>query len=206
MHESISRQHAAVAHHRDGRWFLIDLKSAHGTAVGGRKIAAYIPELISVDEEITFGKSDRVYAIRAGAIPEEFQDETIRASKKKRADDADLGPAKRQKTAPPKEVKASHILVKHTGSRNPSSWRQAKITRSEAEAAQIVSGYRNEIMAGTKNFEDIAKEFSDCSSAKRGGDLGPFGPGQMQKEFEDAAYVFKMTSSLSTLHVLVLSF
>ena len=31
-----------------------------------------------------------------------------------------------------------------------------------------------------KTFQELAGEFSDCSSAKRGGDLGPFGRNQMQ--------------------------
>jgi NIMA-interacting peptidyl-prolyl cis-trans isomerase 1 len=38
-------------------------------------------------------------------------------------------------------------------------------------------------------FKILASQFSDCSSAKQGGDLGSFGRGQMQKPFEDAAYI-----------------
>ncbi len=49
-------------------------------------------------------------------------------------------------------------------------------------------GYREMIVSGQKTFEELASQFSDCSSAKRGGDLGPFGRGQMQKPFEDATY------------------
>lgn len=39
-----------------------------------------------------------------------------------------------------------------------------------------------------EEFCNFASQFSDCSSAKQGGDLGTFGRGQMQKPFEDAAY------------------
>lgn len=44
------------------------------------------------------------------------------------------------------------------------------------------------ILNGEKTFEDAAKEFSTCPSGARGGDLGPFGRGQMVKEFEDVAF------------------
>jgi NIMA-interacting peptidyl-prolyl cis-trans isomerase 1 len=37
-------------------------------------------------------------------------------------------------------------------------------------------------------FKATATEESDCSSAKRGGDLGPFEYGKMRKEFSEAAF------------------
>jgi peptidyl-prolyl cis-trans isomerase NIMA-interacting 1 len=52
--------------------------------------------------------------------------------------------------------------------------------------------YREEILAGEKTLEDLAKTESDCSSAKRGGDLGFFGRGAMQPAFEKAAYALKV--------------
>ena len=35
-------------------------------------------------------------------------------------------------------------------------------------------GYHSRIVNGTDKFEDLARQYSDCSSAKRGGDLGSF--------------------------------
>lgn len=93
------------------------------------------------------------------------------------------GPAGRMST-----VQCSHILVKHRESRRPSSWREENITRSKEEALKLLEEYRRQIVAGERSFEELAAEFSDCSSAKRGGDLGPFGRGQMQKPFEDASF------------------
>lgn len=91
------------------------------------------------------------------------------------------------------EVQASHLLVKHAGSRRPSSWREEKITRTKEEAINILKGYRQQIVNKEKTFEELATQFSDCSSAKRGGDLGPFGKGQMQRAFEVAAFGLKVS-------------
>ncbi|CAM9508530.1 unnamed protein product [Chrysoparadoxa australica] len=81
---------------------------------------------------------------------------------------------------PPSKVEVSHILVKHQGSRNTSSSRDPKglviknMTRQDARAVladllrrlQETPGNLREI------FASIAMDRSDCSSAKRGGDLG----------------------------------
>lgn len=45
------------------------------------------------------------------------------------------------------------------------------------------TGIRGQITSGEVTFAEIASKESDCSSAKRGGDLGPFGRGQMQSEW-----------------------
>ena len=49
---------------------------------------------------------------------------------------------------------------------------------------------------------------SECSSSQNGGDLGMFGPGQMQKQFEDATYatpvgqISDIVDSDSGIHVI----
>ena len=48
------------------------------------------------------------------------------------------------------------------------------------------------IVSGQRTFEELASEVSDCSSAKRGGDLGKFGRGQMQRPFEEASFALKV--------------
>jgi NIMA-interacting peptidyl-prolyl cis-trans isomerase 1 len=97
----------------------------------------------------------------------------------------------------PREVQVYHILRKHNGSRRPSSWRQEKITQSIEEARQQVGAFRNELAsiqeskgydAMFQRFQEIAHDNSDCGSHERGGDLGVFGRGQMQKPFEDCSF------------------
>ena len=94
----------------------------------------------------------------------------------------------RETTLTMSEVRASHLLVKHQGSRRPASWRDpdgAVITkRSKAAALDELEAYREQIESGAVTFADLAAKVSDCSSAKHGGDLGFFGPGKMQKAFE----------------------
>jgi NIMA-interacting peptidyl-prolyl cis-trans isomerase 1 len=56
-----------------------------------------------------------------------------------------------------------------------------------------ILGYQTELneldkVGRKKRFKEIASEFSDCSSAKRSGDLGSFSHGQMQKPFETASF------------------
>mgnify|MGYP006277184419 FL=1 len=65
-----------------------------------------------------------------------------------------------------KKVRAKHILVD-----NEEHARQLKL--------QIEDG---------EEFEEIAKEKSDCPSSKKGGDLGWFGRGKMARPFEKKAF------------------
>jgi len=86
----------------------------------------------------------------------------------------------------PGQVRASHLLVKHSGSRRPASWKEEHITRSKAEAIQILQGYDAQINGSAEKFGQLALVHSDCSSHSKNGDLGWFGMGQMQRPFEEA--------------------
>ncbi len=69
----------------------------------------------------------------------------------------------------------------------------------QEEALAKIQQFRQQLTSGQSDFAKLASEESHCSSAKRGGDLGEFGPGQMQKPFEDATYALKVI--ISPLHV-----
>lgn len=43
----------------------------------------------------------------------------------------------------PTRVRCSHLLVKHSQSRRPSSWRQEKITRTKEEALELINSEQN---------------------------------------------------------------
>ena len=87
------------------------------------------------------------------------------------------------------------------------------ITRTKEEAIEILQGYEAEINAAGDSFADkfaeLATRESDCSSHEKGGDLGRFGRGQMQKPFEDAAFALEVgkmsgiTSTDSGVHLIL---
>lgn len=98
----------------------------------------------------------------------------------------------------PKEVRVLHLLKKHKGSRRPASWRNPKITSTVAEATAELEEYLDilgEASSGEElraTFEELSRTESDCSSAKRGGDLGFFGRRKMQPAFEKASFDLKI--------------
>lgn len=67
------------------------------------------------------------------------------------------------------KISASHILVS-----------------KQSEALMI-----KELLNEGKDFAMLAKTYSTCSSAKKGGNLGEFGRGKMVKEFEKVAFALK---------------
>jgi parvulin-like peptidyl-prolyl isomerase len=46
-------------------------------------------------------------------------------------------------------------------------------------------------LAEGESFEELARKFSKCPSARGGGDLGEFGRGRMVESFEEAAFSLK---------------
>ncbi|KAL2803007.1 hypothetical protein BJX63DRAFT_425617 [Aspergillus granulosus] len=106
------------------------------------------------------------------------------------------------------KIRCSHLLVKHRDSRRPSSWREANITRTKEEAREILRGHQERILSGEIRLGDLATSESDCSSARKKGDLGFFGHGEMQREFEEAAFALQpgeisdIVESQSGLHLI----
>ncbi|KAF9159892.1 hypothetical protein DFQ27_004028 [Actinomortierella ambigua] len=92
----------------------------------------------------------------------------------------------------PRRVRVSHLLVKHEGSRRPSSWREPNVTRSKEDALLRLEGFQKSIEAGEATLQGLAVTESDCSSAKKSGDLGFFERGQMQPEFERSSFALKV--------------
>jgi len=79
------------------------------------------------------------------------------------------------------QVRASHILIKIDSKDEPS-------VKDEKKAKLQMIQKR---LKGGEDFAVLAKEFSECPSNIKGGDLGYFGRGNMVKPFEDAAFALK---------------
>lgn len=69
------------------------------------------------------------------------------------------------------KIRAAHLLVKHKDSRRPSSWREAEITRTKEDAIGIIQGHEQRIRSGEISLGDLSVAESDCSSARKRGDL-----------------------------------
>jgi len=128
--------------------------------------------------------------------PEDSED---RSSKRRKPAESVESASGGGKKSGPKEVRVLHILKKHKNSRRPSSWRQAKITQTVEEAKEELEGILEILQEEQDNpdelratFEELARTESDCSSAKRGGDLGYFGRRKMQPNFEAASFALEV--------------
>ena len=82
----------------------------------------------------------------------------------------------------PEQVRASHILIKVEPGANE---------KNKAKARKKIKEIRQRLVKG-EDFGALAKEFSQCPSNAKGGDLNYFGRRQMAKPFEDAAFALKV--------------
>ena len=81
------------------------------------------------------------------------------------------------------EVRASHILV---------DTRQIKTDAELAQALEKIKKIKAEVDSG-KDFAEVAKQYSDCPSKDKGGDLNYFKrKGQMVEPFAAAAFALKV--------------
>ena len=55
-------------------------------------------------------------------------------------------------------------------------------------ATEDVCQSLKEKIEGGADFAELAKEYSQCPSGRRGGDLGSLGPGQMVPEFDRVCF------------------
>lgn len=81
----------------------------------------------------------------------------------------------------PEKRQARHILIRTSEEDNEEA------IKNKREQMEVILG----LASAGKDFAELAKEYSEDSSAAQGGDLGLFGKGQMVKPFEDVAFALK---------------
>jgi len=215
-HPSISRQHGAVIHGSSGNIYVVDLGSSHGSTCNHKKLEENKRHTLADGDIVRFGASSREYHVRLrlDESSEEEEEPRKKSKKRKRSRETSHDDKERKKRKSGDKVEmvsCRHILVKHKDSRRPSSWKSENITRSKDEAMEIIKGFLKKLK-NSDEVEDVfialAKEESDCNSNKRGGDLGKFGRGKMQKPFEEAAFdltvgdLSKPVTTLSGIHII----
>ncbi|KDO22945.1 hypothetical protein SPRG_11791 [Saprolegnia parasitica CBS 223.65] len=85
QHPSVSRTHAALQFDADGKLFVVDLKSTHGTHVNKRRLPPSEYAQLYVGDVVVFGESTRIYTILGPPelMPDEYNStnlEKLRAS------------------------------------------------------------------------------------------------------------------------------
>lgn len=97
--------------------------------------------------------------------------------------------------------RASHILIKHEGSRRKASWKDPEGNqikrRARDDAVASLQGFLavlTPLSGGERmqKFATLASAESDCGSAQEGGDLDWFESGQMMPPFEMATAALQL--------------
>ena len=85
---------------------------------------------------------------------------------------------------PPTRIAARHILIQYMGSTRA----EGSVVRTREQARAVAEDVARRLRGGA-DFSRMAMEFSDePGAAQRGGALGRFGKGAMDKKFEAAAF------------------
>ncbi len=109
--------------------------------------------------------------------------------------------AHQKELASPEEVKLAEILISTQPPKPPTDDKQkdanaptaqlpedpAKVVEAQARANDLLE----QLNKGAK-FEDLAKKYSDGSTAAQGGEIGGFKRGEMAKELEDKTFSLKV--------------
>lgn len=149
---SVSRAHAALVHHTDGRLYLIDLASREGTWLEGERVPPNKPVHVAP------GASRVLQLGTAPPLRVSFEGGSMSGA----------GAA----AGAPARVRASHLLVKHAGSRRPSSWKEPSVTRSEAEALAMIQAFEADLRSDparlAERFAALASVESHCGRCGTG--------------------------------------
>jgi len=78
------------------------------------------------------------------------------------------------------QVHARHILIRTDNGKH-----------SDKEALDKITSIQKELKKDGSNFAETAQKYSECTSAKSGGDLNYVSRGQMVKPFEEAVFALK---------------
>jgi len=84
-------------------------------------------------------------------------------------------------------ARVRHVLVQYQGAREATP----SVTRSKAEAALRAEELRKRIAVAPGEFARLARDESDCPSAKDGGELGRFTQGELEPHIEVALFILE---------------
>jgi peptidyl-prolyl cis-trans isomerase C len=161
---------------------------------GKHQLAEQLAEVLAIAQEARKRKIDQSPAIQqvialqtdqvlAGALARQISNEN-------KPDEAAMRAYFDQHKLDYERVKASHILIRFTGSSAPVRPGQKELTEDEALAkAQEI---RKKLLDGADFAATAKAESDDVGSGAKGGSLGTFGHGQMVPAFEQAAFTLPL--------------
>ena len=101
----------------------------------------------------------------------------------------------------PAAIYVLHILIKHVGVEDESTWKSTPIFPNRKDAEDRIKDLKREIVEGGKRFEDVAREHSDdMKTYKSGGQIGWIKKGQMPKQFDLMAWELNVGEMSPPIH------